>query len=831
MVNPVNSSGSNSSLSGNGSTSRSNSTNSATNTTSNSSPGNTTSIPGGSLISFAGLSTGIDTNQIIQAMLQRARLPEQFYQQDMQRIQARQAAYNALSAQLLTLQTSALSLDTYSTFRAMTVTSSNQNVVTATAQPGAQAGTHTITVNALAQAEMISSGPQTSQTAPLGFSGQLLINGKAINVSAADSLQSLATNINSAQAGVRAAIISPAQGQYYLTISSINTGVAGQISIADVGNGNLLQQLGIAGTGGRIKHPLTSGTGAGSDLFTDSVTPIATLEGLTTPPSGDVQIQLNNGSFQTVHIDLSQSLSQIAASINAALGTSAASVQSVTNPYTGQTEQQLQIAGATGFMDSNNVLADLGIYQVNLAAGRELAQAQDASFTIDGLAATRPTNTFSDLISGVTINLLQASSGSSGPATATITIANDTDSIQKAIQNFVTTYNNTVDMVSQQSQYDPNTGQTGVLFGDTTIEGLMNTLVQMVNGQVNGLPSSLSLLSQIGITLDQTGHLNIDQNALNKALSTNLQGVAQLFQASGTATDPNVQFVTSGPNTQPSPPGGYAVVITQPAKQAQFTAAFAQTQPLATAETITFGGPLFGMPATTSGTLTGPSITLHAGSTAADVVAQINSDPTISALVSASLDSQGRLQLTSKQYGSSATFDVVSSAPAAANSTGIGTTIQQVSGQDVQGTINGEVCTGNGQFLTDTQLGTNGVGQGQAVGLEVRVTATQPGSYGTVSFTSGIADMVKNFLSSQTDPVTGALTLVVNQMQTQYQNDQQSINDIEAKIAMEEQMWLQEFTNMEQVVANLKASSAGLSAFGVGLLSSLSATGASARRV
>jgi flagellar hook-associated protein 2 len=834
MVNSVNSNNSSNSLSGSNSSSNTTSSNSS-NTSNLSNTGtsgsNSINIPGAGLVSFSGLSTGIDTNQIIQEMATIARQPETIYRQDMQQIQARQAAYNALSAQLLTLQTAALNLDTYSTFRAMTVSSSNQNVVTATAQPGAQAGTHTITVNALAQAEMISTAAQTSQTAPLGFSGQLLINGKAINVSAADSLQSLATNINSAQAGVRAAIISPSQGQYYLTIASVNTGLAAQISIADVGNGNLLQQLGIAGTGGRIRHPLSSsGGGAGSDLFTDSVTPIYTLEGLSSAPAGDVQIQLNNGSFQTVHIDLSQSLSQIASAINAALGTNAASVQNVTDPYTGQAKQQLQIAGATGFVDSNNVLADLGIYQVNLAQGRELAQAQDASFTLDGIAATRPTNSFSDAISGVTINLLQASNGSSGPATATITISSDTSTIQKDIQDFVQTFNSTIDMIDQQSQYDPNTGQTGILFGDSTIESLKNTLTAMVTGQVPGLPSSLSLLSQIGITLDQTGHLNVDQNALSQALSTNLQGVAQLFQSSGSATDPNVQFVTSGPNTQPSPPQGYAIVITQPATQAQLTVASPQTQPLATDETLTFGGPLFGTPATTSGTLTGPSITLHAGSTASDVVNQINSDPVISAVVSASLDSQGRLQLTSKQYGSQATFDVVSSAPASASSTGIGTTIQQVSGQDVAGTINGEVATGHGQFLTDTQQGTNGVGQGRAVGLEVRVTATQPGTYGTVSFTSGVADMLKNFLNTQTDPITGALTLAVNQMQTQYQDDQQAINDIEANIALQEQMWLQEFTNMEQVVSNLRASSAGLAMFGASLLpsSSASSSGSSA---
>jgi hypothetical protein len=104
MVNSVNSNNSSNSLSGSNSSSNTTSSNSS-NTSNLSNTGtsgsNSINIPGAGLVSFSGLSTGIDTNQIIQEMATIARQPETIYRQDMQQIQARQAAYNALSAQLL----------------------------------------------------------------------------------------------------------------------------------------------------------------------------------------------------------------------------------------------------------------------------------------------------------------------------------------------------------------------------------------------------------------------------------------------------------------------------------------------------------------------------------------------------------------------------------------------------------------------------------------------------------------------------------------------------------------------------------------------------------
>jgi flagellar hook-associated protein 2 len=712
-------------------------------------------------------------------------------------LQAQQAAYNTVSAQLLNLQAAASALDQTNSFNLVTANSSDTSVATVTAQAGAQTGSHSITVTTLAQTQTITSTQQSSQTNPLGYSGQIVINGKAINVQSSDSLQILASDINAAQAGVTASIIAPSSNQYYLTIASNNSGLQGQISISDTSGGSFLgTTLGLFNSGGStsLRHAIST-TGAGSDLFSDSITSIGTLEGQSAPASGTVTI----GSG-TVNIDLAtDSLTSIASKINAANITGVtAQVVTTTDPISGTNKQQLQINGTQTFVDSNNVLANLGVIQHKYAAGRQTVAAQDASFSIDGLSATSPTNTLTNVISGVTINLLQ-----DGGAKANLTISSDTNTIATNISSFVTAFNNAVNSIASQSTYDSTTGATGTLFGDPIAQGIQNDLVYNVTSAISGLPSSMSLLSQIGITLDQSDNLEVNSATLNQALSTNLSGVANLFQAVAVASNPQVQFVSSSSQTQPSGSAGYAVNVTQPATQATIIAPTVQTQPLAQDETLTFGGPLFG---TSSTSLTGGhTITLTAGSTLANVITEINNDPVLSAAISASTDPvSGALELTAKQFGSTAEFAVESAIPAASNSSGIGTTIIDQKGQDVQGTINGETATGSGQFLTDTDA------TGSAQGLQLRVTASSPGSYGTVTFTSGVADILKNYATTETDPVTGSITNAVSNIQTQISDIQTNISQIEQEVQAEQTLLQTEFTNMETSVAQLKAASAGL---------------------
>ena len=774
-------------------------------------------------INFSGLSSGIDSNSIIDQLIAVDKQPEDSIKIQQQYLQQRQAAYNTVSAKLLGLQASTYSLDALRAFNIVTADSSAATVATVSAATGAQTGTHSLNVANLAQAQVIGSVAQSSQTAPLNQHGQIILNGKAINYQDADSLQSLAANINSAQAGVTASIITPTSGQYYLTLGSTNSGVQGKISISDTGSGSLLSgTLGLFAGTSSFAHALPSGV-YGSALFADSATSIATLQGQTAPAVGNVQFTIG-GAQKSVAIDLSQSLSQIAQSINtAAAGT--AQVVTVVDPISNVSKQQLQLSNVTGFVDDKSVLANLGIAQRDLATGKELTQAQDANFTIDNIQASRPTNTFTDAISGVTINLVSAGA-------TNLTVSSDTATIKSNIQAFVKAYNDALDSIDSQAQYDPTSGKTGPLFGDSTTQSIFDSLVSNTNGAIQGLPSNLSLLSQVGITIDQSDRLQIDDATLTQQLTSNLTGVAKLFQASGASSDPTVQFVSATQDTVPSSPTGYAVHVFTPASRATYQSSSIQSQPLATDELLTFGGPLFGTSASGS-PLQGSTLQLHAGATAADIVSQINADPLIGKQISASLappnglDPGGELRLVSKQYGSGADFAVVSSANIGANTSGIGTTPREVQGADIVGTINGESASGIGQFLTGSQQAGVYGANGRALGLQLRVTATSSGDYGSLVYTSGVADVVKNYVSGQTDGYTGALTTAVTGLQTQIDDYQSNIDDIETRLKDEQATLKAQFTAMEVSVTQLKSASASLAQLGTSSLFSSTGTSSS----
>ena len=752
---------------------------------------------GTSGINFSGLASGIDTESIIQKLLTIEKQPAQQLQKQQKSLLDKSAAYKTVSAQLLAFQTAGIALNRLRSFEIVKADSSLKDNVTVTANAGAQIGQHDLVVNTLAATQKIGTKTFTSQTDPLGYNGQIVVNGKTLQVRDTDSLQSLASSINAAQTGVTASIISPDSTTFILTLGSNNSGAQGKISLADSGSGTFLSStLGIFGSGSSLHHAIST-TGAASNNFSDSATSVGTLLGLTSPPSGSVQI-----AGQSVSIDLSvDSLSGVASKINAAgISGVSANVRSVTDPITQATVQRLEISGTQSFTDSNNVLSNLGIVQQNYDTGRELTQGTDAAFTIDGISGTRASNTVTDLVAGVTINLLK-----DGGAKSTINITSDTDTIKSQVNEYVGAYNKLVDTVQGFSQYDGSTGKTGALFADVTTQNVLDSLTSGITGQVSGLSSSFSLISQAGVTLDQTGHLNVDDSVLSKVLTTNLKDVARIFRSDGVASSSLVHFVSATGNTKPSGATGYALNITQAAEQASTTAGTAQSQTLGQDETLTFGGSLLG-----AGTAVpfenGKSITIRAGSSLTDVVSAINGDASVGKFLSASVDSNGKLKISSRQYGSSSQFSVISNFAdtGTGNTTGIGNSAIVVSGKDVSGTINGETARGTGQFLLGIQSG------GKANGLQLQVTAATSGSLGTVTYTSGVAQFVVTSAVADTDATNGILTQATNSIQASLDGIQKDAAALDERVKAKEDALRRQFSAMEGAISKIKASSAGI---------------------
>ncbi len=168
--------------------------------------------------------------------------------------------------------------------------------------------------------------------------------------------------------------------------------------------------------------------------------------------------------------------------------------------------------------------------------------ATDASLTVDGITFARSSNTISDIIPGVTLNLESLGSG-------TLTTSTDNTAIAANIQDFVNAFNELVTFIDEQTAFNPETFQTGTLFGNTAVQSLETTLRRIISGPVAGVSGTFGFLSQIGITTQGDGQLFLDDVKLDAALTTDLDSVVSLFTSSGTASDANVTFVGFTNNT------------------------------------------------------------------------------------------------------------------------------------------------------------------------------------------------------------------------------------------------------------------------------------------
>lgn len=235
--------------------------------------------------------------------------------------------------------------------------------------------------------------------------------------------------------------------------------------------------------------------------------------------TGNIEITIG-GNTQTLAVN-GQSLSDLAASINSAgMGVQAAVV---TDTNGSRLSLVSSTSGAAGEITMGGSLTDDA--NGNAVSFQEGLAGQDASLVVDGLSTTSASNTVTGLIPGVTFQLLAKSANANDPVQ--IQIVNDSDSIQQAMSDFVDAYNQVVDDIQAEEGNDSD-GNAMALYGDPTLALIQNQLSQgLLSGAASG---SISSLSQLGITLDKTGHLSFDGDTLDSVINSDFSDVVGFLQ-------------------------------------------------------------------------------------------------------------------------------------------------------------------------------------------------------------------------------------------------------------------------------------------------------------
>ncbi len=167
----------------------------------------------------------------------------------------------------------------------------------------------------------------------------------------------------------------------------------------------------------------------------------------------------------------------------------------------------------------------LPVNDTDLTSDLHLQAPQDAEIVMDGLTVYRSSNTITDLAPGVSLFLHKAD-----PATSvTLQVSEDREAVRESIEALVNSYNEVINFMKSRSNYDTEDKEADPLFAEGTVRSIGRRMSQIVSTGVNGLPSDMRSLAQIGISTDREGTLSLDLGKLEDALDENLKGVTNLF--------------------------------------------------------------------------------------------------------------------------------------------------------------------------------------------------------------------------------------------------------------------------------------------------------------
>lgn len=176
----------------------------------------------------------------------------------------------------------------------------------------------------------------------------------------------------------------------------------------------------------------------------------------------------------------------------------------------------------------------------------ESVTAQDAELTVNNIAITNSSNTISDALEGITLNLNDVTSGNQ-----TLTITKDTSKAESAINDWVDAYNSLQDTFSSLTKYtavdagtDSQDTSNGALLGDSTLRTIQTQLKSMLTNAASS--STFKTLAQIGITSDpSTGKLEVDDDTLESSLKSDSAGVQAMIVGDGKTTGITTTIATN----------------------------------------------------------------------------------------------------------------------------------------------------------------------------------------------------------------------------------------------------------------------------------------------
>lgn len=247
---------------------------------------------------------------------------------------------------------------------------------------------------------------------------------------------------------------------------------------------------------------------------------------------GTIDVMLKDGSVKTLTPD-NQSLNAVVAAINGEsdLSYKAAAVQVGPGKYTLQLTAKASGAAAatevnddtTGYPAGVDLLGAVGV----TVAGSD---AELIVGTTNPYSITSATNTFADVLSGVTVTAAKAQTA---PDSVTIDVAADTEGIAAKIQALVDNANVALNEIASQTKIKTTDTSAGVLAGDSAMRKLSQEILAAVSSGAAGLGGNGTTASfnEVGVSVDRYGKLTFKKEKFLEAYAADPEKTAQYFDS------------------------------------------------------------------------------------------------------------------------------------------------------------------------------------------------------------------------------------------------------------------------------------------------------------
>ena len=176
----------------------------------------------------------------------------------------------------------------------------------------------------------------------------------------------------------------------------------------------------------------------------------------------------------------------------------------------------------------------------------------DAQITIDGVPVTSSTNTFKDVLTGVTLKTKAVTTSD-----VTISSVTDTSALTNSLATLLSGFNELVTTIKAESAYSEDKTKSGALANNTSARYLLQQLNQFTTKPLSGYDgSSTYTLAELGVSTNRDGTLSIDNKAFATVLRDHPERVEAVLASKRSVSDSRMQF---GSVTTMTNPGSYTV--------------------------------------------------------------------------------------------------------------------------------------------------------------------------------------------------------------------------------------------------------------------------------